>query len=105
MGRVLLRLGFLSDSRIVSFCFSFGRVVRYTSSRKAKSYATTTAYLYERVCRNDTPSPSLVDMRNFYWATASAGAAWALGASSMPSTLMVKMRVLNGVILSLPCAP
>ena len=39
-GRFSILLGCLSDSRTVSFCFSFGHVARYAPSRKTKTYGT-----------------------------------------------------------------
>ena len=39
-GSVPILLGCLSDSRAVSFCFSFGHVARYAPSQKTKTYGT-----------------------------------------------------------------
>ena len=39
-GSVFILLGCLSDSRTVSFCFSFGHVARYAPSQKTKTYGT-----------------------------------------------------------------
>lgn len=35
---IIIRLGCLSASRTVSFCFSFGHVARYAPSQKTKTY-------------------------------------------------------------------